>query len=469
MLRLSAAGSPIPCAAANPMDSYSQANRPERPLKPAAESSAGLPRILAVTGGKGGVGKTSILLNLALVLAREGQRVLLLDGDTDLANVTIMLGRYPERTLAQVVTGQCELADVILSAPFGLDIVPGASGVQECLNLDTDQSLRVLKALARLERQYDYVLIDTAAGLQSVGLHMIAAAAMACVVITPDPTSLTDAFSLLKVMQRKGYRRTPSVVVNMARGASQAQAVFQRFQAAVRRHLGMSLHYLGAVWRDETIAQSIQHQRPVALLPESDPSCRQFLTLADILAVRFTQLPQRKSGIAAYWHRVSTRAREAEALTPPSPPAASGVVDPSVRCQQLVEELGRLLADHSESAMLQYDALNAVFALLGRVMDDDAIEIIQTGLASLDWEALTPPQRLHFARHLRQLAEQVEADVPLSQAAQALSQGAVEPHYDRISFGQPSQRSRMRQEQSSNPSLEQFLRSLSEKSGNPPS
>lgn len=462
---LSAAGSPIPCAV-SPMDSYHQANRPERPLKPVAEQSAGLPRILAVTGGKGGVGKTSIVLNLALVLAREGQRVLLLDGDTDLANVTIMLGRYPERTLAQVVAGQCELADVIQPAPFGLDIVPGASGVQECLNLDTDQSLRVLKALARLERQYDYVLIDTAAGLQPVGLHMLAAAAMACVVITPDPTSLTDAFSLLKVMQRKGYRRTPSVVVNMARGASQAQAVFQRFQAAVRRHLGVGLHYLGAVWRDETIAQSIQDQRPVALLPESDPSCRQFFTLADMLAVRFSQLPPRKSGIAAYWHRVSTQAREAEPLVPPVPAAVSAAVDPSERCQQLVQELGQLLADNRASAMLQYEALNAVFALLGRAMDDDAIEIIQTGLASLGWETLTPPQRLHFASHLRQLADQVEADLPIAKAAQALAQGAAEPRYDRTRFGEQSQLIRALREQPSDISLDQFLRSLTENPDN---
>ncbi|MDX1754507.1 MAG: AAA family ATPase [Marinobacter sp.] len=441
------------------MDQYRQSHQQERPSK----HEAGQPRIVAVTGGKGGVGKTSITLNLALSLAREGQRVLLLDGDTDLANVSIMLGRYPERTLAQVVEGQCGLADVIMSAPYGLDIVPGASGVQACLNLDSEQSLGLLKALANLERQYDYVFIDTAAGLQPVGLHMIAAAAMACLVITPDPTSLTDAFSLLKVMQRKGYRRTPSVVVNMARGASQAQAVYQRFEAAVRRHLGMGLHYLGAVWRDETIEQSIQSQRPVGLLPETDPSCRQFHTLADMLAVRFAHLPARKSGIAAYWHRVSTRARDdrAEAPSPTPSQASPDPATPSTRCQQLVTELAELLADNSDSAMLRYEAFNAIFALLGRNLDEDAIEIIQTGLASLNWEALSPTQRLHFASHLRQLAEQVGADLAGQDAGRAPSEAPPEPRYDRVSFGDQNQLIQALKEQPSDISVDQLLRSLS--------
>lgn len=393
---------------------------------------------------------------------------MLLDGDTDLANVSIMLGRYPEKTLAQVVEGRCELADVIMSAPLGLDIVPGASGVQACLDLDGDRSLSLLKALAKLERRYDYVLIDTAAGLQSVGLHMIAAAAMACVVITPDPTSLTDAFSLLKVLQRRGYRRVPSVVVNMARGASQAQSVYQRFSAAVQRHLAMSLHYLGAVWRDETIEHSIQSQRPVALMPESDPSCRQFQTLADMLAVRFDQLPPRKAGIAAYWHRVSTRSRGAPSTTAP---ANSPAADPRQRCQQLIQEMEQLFSANAGSAMLRYEAFNAFFALLGSTMDDDTIEIVQTGLASLRWESLAPAQRKHFASHLRQLADQLAADPSTTRAARYLSgqqsgrSNENEPRYDSVSFGDQSRLIRALREQPTDISLDQLLRSLSSERG----
>lgn len=176
----------------------------------------------------------------------------------------------------------------------------------------------MLGALARLERRYDYILIDTAAGLQATTLHMIAAAELACVVVTPDPASLTDAFSLIKVLRRRGYRRRPSILVNMAQGASQARSVFQRLDAAARRHLGDSLHYLGAIWRDETLRQSVLTQRPVALLPASDPSCRQFHTLVDMLEVRLSQLPPRKAGIAAYWYSAARR----QARSPVSAPVA---------------------------------------------------------------------------------------------------------------------------------------------------
>ncbi|WP_417498549.1 MinD/ParA family ATP-binding protein [Marinobacter koreensis] len=175
-------------------------------------------RTIVITGGKGGVGKTSVALNLALTLARQGKRVLLLDGDTDLANVSIMIGLYPRQTLANVITGECRLEDTLLEADHGLHIVPGASGVQECLDMTPQDSMRLLRGLGQLEKRYDYVITDTPAGLQAASLHMIAAAELACVVVTPDPASLTDAFSLIKVLKRRGYRRRPSILVNMAQG-----------------------------------------------------------------------------------------------------------------------------------------------------------------------------------------------------------------------------------------------------------
>ncbi len=231
-------------------------------------------RTIAITGGKGGVGKTTVALNLAIALSEQGQKVLLLDGDTDLANVSIMVGAYPQRTLADVVAGgRCAMQDIIMTTYGGLDLIPpGASGVQSCMEMSEQGGLAVLRALHELENRYDTVIIDTASGLQSVGLHMIAAAELACLVVTPDPASLTDAFSLMKVLKRRGYRRTPAVIVNMAQGgASQARSVFQRFNGACQRHLQWSLHYLGGLWRDETLRQSVLDQMPVTVLPASDP------------------------------------------------------------------------------------------------------------------------------------------------------------------------------------------------------
>lgn len=430
------------------------------------------PRTLAITGGKGGVGKTSVALNLALTLAREGAKVLLLDADTDLANVSIMLGRYPQRTLADVMTGASSLQDVIMTADYDLHIVPGASGVDQCIDMDETASLRVLKALAQLEKRYDYVITDTASGLQPTGMHMIAAAELACVVVTPDPASLTDAFSLIKLLVRRGYRRTPSILVNMAQGASQARTVFQRLDGAAQRHLGISLHYLGGIWRDETLRQSVLNQRPVALLPESDPSCRQFRSLSDMLNVRFRQITPKKAGVAAYWYRVSGKRQAA-----PVPAVRPSLTDLQ-RCQNNIAEIADLIAASADASLLRYEAFNQFFALLGRSMNEDAVEILQTGVASLPWENLSQDQRRQFATHLRQLAAAVEpvaslnppapasSPSPASAAAPARSASAGktagrEPYYDRISFGEQSRLVQALKEQPSDVSLDQLLRTFS--------
>ncbi|WP_336367089.1 AAA family ATPase [Marinobacter sp. C2H3] len=429
-------------------------------------------RTLAITGGKGGVGKTSVALNLALSLGSQGQRVLLLDADMDLANVSILMGLYPQRTLADVIRGDCRIDDILLEAPFGVHIVPGASGVQECLEMSPAESLGLLRALGRLEARYDYVIIDTPAGLQSAALHTIASAELACVVVTPDPASLTDAFSLIKVLRRRGYRRQPSILVNMAQGASQARSVYQRLDAAARKHQGEGLHYLGAIWRDETLRQSVLNQRPVALLPASDPSCRQFHTLVDMLDVRLSQLPPRKAGLAAYWHSVSRRQGDrpesALAVRPATsePPAA-----PRDRGLAAVDQLAEALAQSPDDAMLRYEAFNRFFALLGGTFDADALEILQTGLASLPWEQLPEASRLHFARHLTDLADQrvvppaparpSEAVPPASVApGSAAAHAREEPVYDRFRFGEQDRLVRVLREQPADISLDQLLRSL---------
>jgi MinD-like ATPase involved in chromosome partitioning or flagellar assembly len=435
------------------------------------------PRTLAITGGKGGVGKTSVALNLALTLARDGSRVLLLDGDTDLANVSIMLGRYPQRTLADVMSGSCTLQDIIMTADYGLDIVPGASGVDQCIEMEADASLRVLKALSRLEKRYDYVITDTASGLQPTGMHMIAAAELACVVVTPDPASLTDAFSLIKLLVRRGYSRTPSILVNMAQGASQARTVFQRLEGAAQRHLGISLHYLGGIWRDETLRQSVLNQRPVALLPESDPSCRQFRSLSDMLNVRFRQISPKKAGVAAYWYQVSGKRKVSPVPDEPAPVAESDIQF----CQKLIGQISDRIAASGEAPLLRYDAFNQIFALLGRTMDSDTIEILRTGLDALPWKNLDADQRRQVASQLRHLSTELEpapttASAPAPHRAAAPNPvpaderrdrpGQQPPYYDRVSFGDQNRLLQALKEQPSDVTLDQLLRSLAQADSN---
>lgn len=430
------------------------------PAMPSVKKHIRRPRTIAITGGKGGVGKTSVALNLALTLARGNKRVLLLDGDTDLANISIMIGLYPRKTLAHVMAGESRLEDILLKTDYGLHIIPGASGVQECMDMSSSDSLRVLRELSRLEGRYDYVITDTAAGLQAAGLHMIAAAELACVVVTPDPASLTDAFSLIKVMKRRGYKRVPSILVNMAQGVSQARSVFQRLDSAARRHLSLPLHYMGGVWRDETLRQSVLNQKPVALLPLADPSCRQFHTLADMLNVRLAQVPQGKAGIAAYWHQASSRHRKAsEAASAPKPEV------PREQCLKAIVALESVLTPVPANAMLRYEVFTRLFRLLGTRLDSDTVEIIQTGLGAMAWEGMSDDHKKNLAAHLRHLADDI-APEPDSAGLQGKAVSALpEPVYDRISFGEQARLVQALKEQPSDISLDQLLRSLAASGG----
>jgi MinD-like ATPase involved in chromosome partitioning or flagellar assembly len=265
------------------------------------------PRVIAITGGKGGVGKTSIAINLAIALSRSGSKVCLFDGDTALANTNIMLGLYPAYTLEHLFTGEKSIQDIVLDGPEGIQIVPGASGFAQCVDLDVGQQQRLVTSIRAIEPHYDYMLVDTAAGISPTVLHFVAAAQVAVVVVTPEPTSLTDAFSLLKVLKRRGYRRKVQIIVNMVASSSQAKKVFQRFSQAVSKYLDLSSEYLGSVWMDESMRTAVTLQRPVALYPKTDPSARCFYRLAEQIDDLFAQSGIPRLAFSAYWQKVVER------------------------------------------------------------------------------------------------------------------------------------------------------------------
>ena len=270
------------------------------------------PRVLAITGGKGGVGKTSIAINLAIAMSRLGSKVCLLDGDTGLANTNIMLGLYPAYTLEHLFTGEKSIQDIVLEGPEGLHVIPGASGFAQCVDLDVGQQQRLVTSIRSIEPHYDYMLVDTAAGISPTVLHFIAASQVAMVVITPEPTSLTDAFSLLKVLKRRGYKRSVQVLVNMASNSSQAKRVYQRFSQAVKKYLSLETEYFGCVWMDESMRSAVSLQRPVALFPKEDPSARSFFRLAENVDDLFSRRRTPKLAFSAYWQKVVERQSETQ-------------------------------------------------------------------------------------------------------------------------------------------------------------
>ena len=239
-------------------------------------------KIIAITSGKGGVGKTSLTVNLGLALAQMGERVCLFDADANLANINIMLKLIPEFTLEHLVRGERSIHDILLHNQY-LSLVPGASGVMDFENLQADAQERMVYAMEQLEKDYDYMLVDTSAGIHDNVLSFIESAHLCLVVVTAEPTSLTDAFSLLRVLKKRNYKKHIQVVVNSASSELHARNIFKRFSTAVARYIGYQVAYLGYVLKDELMSSTICMQSPVYIEKPSAPSSRCFYKLANAI------------------------------------------------------------------------------------------------------------------------------------------------------------------------------------------
>lgn len=225
--------------------------------------------VIAVSSGKGGVGKTTLCVNLGIAMSRQGKNVCLFDADTNLANINIMLRETPMYTLQHVLDGEHSISEIIVRSN-GISLVPGASGVTDFNELDNIAQTRLLKALSALERQYDVILVDTSAGIHDNVLDFIQAAHQTIVVVTPEPTSLTDSFSLLRMLRKRKYRKRINVVVNSADSELGARKVFKRFSGAVAKYIGYQPAYLGYVGKDPIVSSAICSQVPVRVYrPES--------------------------------------------------------------------------------------------------------------------------------------------------------------------------------------------------------
>jgi flagellar biosynthesis protein FlhG len=239
-----------------------------RNLRTAASAKAAeLPALpaVAITGGKGGVGKTSIAVNLALTLAKLGLRPLLVDFDLSLANADVMLGVDPATTLYEVINGTAELAGAAVEGPLGIGFIPAASGRDELTRLTQPQLDRLFAGLGRLASAYDLAILDTAAGIGREVIAVLRAARAVVVVVTPEPTSLTDAYALIKVLEAEAPGRDLRVAVNMADNQSDALETFTRLRKVVNTYLKRDLALLGTIPRDHLVADAVRARKPFAL------------------------------------------------------------------------------------------------------------------------------------------------------------------------------------------------------------
>lgn len=232
---------------------------------------ANLPIVLSVTSGKGGVGKTNLSVNLALCLGRLGRRCVILDADLGLANVDVVLGLTPEKNLFHVFHEGVSIRDILHPTPYGFSILPAASGVGEMLSLSTGQKLELLEAMDTLEESIDFLIVDTGAGINDNVLYFNLAVQERLLIVTPEPTSLTDVYALIKILKlRHGVDRF-RVVVNMAKNDKSARDIFAKLYNACDQFLGgVSLDYVGAMPLDPTVRRAVINQTPFCCL---DPGC----------------------------------------------------------------------------------------------------------------------------------------------------------------------------------------------------
>jgi len=267
------------------------------------------PRVISISSGKGGVGKTFMSVHLAAHAAKSGQRVLLIDADLGLANVDVMLGIHASGTMRNLLTGNAPLKDLIVSCPQGFDVLPGGSGLYELTNLNVSEQQTILDSLREAGADYDLILIDTAAGIGDNVLYFASAAETALVVLTPDPTSLTDAYALIKVLsQQRGVRRF-MVMINQT-DEIDGHITFKRLLSVTDRYLDVYLDYVGHLPQHLSVRRAIQQQR---LLNDNDSALRPHL---DKLFAHILNRPRdtsRSGGLQFFWeHTLSASLDEDE-------------------------------------------------------------------------------------------------------------------------------------------------------------
>lgn len=261
-------------------------------------------RVISVTSGKGGVGKTSTVANLALAFQQKRKRVLVLDADLGLANMDVMLGLNPRYTISNVLRGEKRIDEIMVTASGGFKILPAASGLQELTELDSSQRLFLLNELDTLQDHFDVLLIDTGAGISSNVMYFNFAAMDKVVIVTNEPTSLADGYALIKVLANQYSQKKFKILVNSARSQAEADRIYRHLGIVVDKFLGsLSLDYIGWIPYDKHVSEAIRNQQAVLDRHPESPASKSFVEVADRLIV----LQERASfdgDVRFFWRKI---------------------------------------------------------------------------------------------------------------------------------------------------------------------
>ncbi len=220
-------------------------------------------KVIAVTGGKGGVGKTNVTLNTAISLAQQGKRVMVLDADLGLANVDVLLGLRVEKNLSHVLSGECTLDEVLVEGPYGIKIAPASSGSQSMTELTATEHAGLIRAFSELQSQIDILIVDTAAGISDMVLSFSKASQDIIMVVCDEPTSLTDAYALIKILNKEHGIFRFKIVANMVRSIREGDELFSKLSKVTDRFLDVALELVAVIPFDENVRKSVRKQKAI--------------------------------------------------------------------------------------------------------------------------------------------------------------------------------------------------------------
>jgi len=264
-------------------------------------------QVIAVSSGKGGVGKSNIVANLAVALTRVGKRVLILDADLGLGNLDVLLGLVPRHTIEDVLVGTHTLDEIVLKGPAGIQVLPASTGVPRLTALTDAQQLMIQEQLAQLAAEMDILLIDTGAGISPNVTFFASAADETMIVVSPEPTSLTDAYALIKVLTRQYRERRFKVLVNQAKSPREAAEVFGKLDVAVDHFLHVAVELVGAIPYDDYVHLAVMRQKALSELFPHAPAAQAFQRLAHQV-IQWPRPGLPKSSVQLVWPRAATPA-----------------------------------------------------------------------------------------------------------------------------------------------------------------
>lgn len=268
-------------------------------------------RVIAVTSGKGGVGKSSVSVNLAIQFKRLGKNVIILDADFGLANVEVMFGVIPRYNLSDLLYNGKELKEIICDGPEGIKFISGGSGIANLANFDKEQVKRLIAKLSELEQMADVVIIDTGAGINPSVMEFLISSPETILVTTPEPTSVTDSYALLKALSMTdGFDEKSTkikMIANRVLDEKDGKALYEKLSMVVMKFLNMNIEFLGTVPQDNYITKAIMKQKPVSIMYPNAVSSKHFETIVQKLEGSAQNVPEQRKGIKGYFKNFFAR------------------------------------------------------------------------------------------------------------------------------------------------------------------